>query len=63
MTDQPTRQPLDPRDVLLRNAERYLSALHGSVARHDNLAANYGCAGCELRDKIRSALAADVTGE
>jgi hypothetical protein len=43
--------------ALLRDAENYLSALHGSVARHDNLAANFGCAGCELRDQIRAALA------
>jgi len=26
---------------LLRDAEHYLSALHGSVARHDNLAAQF----------------------
>ena len=64
MTDSvPTGQPLDPCDVLLRDAERYLSALHGSVARHDNLAANLGCAGCELRDKIRDALAAPAAVE
>jgi hypothetical protein len=50
MTDQTTR--------LLRDAENYLSALHGSVARHDNLAANYGCAGCELRDKLAAERAA-----
>lgn len=42
--------------ALLRDTEHYLSALHGSVARHDNLAANYGCAGCELRDRITAAL-------
>jgi len=41
---------------LLRDAEHYLSALHGSVARHDNLAANLGCAGCELRDRIAAEL-------
>lgn len=46
---------------LLRDAETYLSALHGSVSRHDNLAANLGCAGCELRDKIRDALHSAVT--
>ncbi|WP_060886219.1 hypothetical protein [Streptomyces caniscabiei] len=46
--------------ALLRRAEAYLSALHGSVALHDNLAANLGCAGCELRDKLRTALAADA---
>ncbi|MFB7244596.1 hypothetical protein ACFCYX_19310 [Streptomyces populi] len=46
---------------LLRRAESYLSALHGSVARHDNLAANYGCAGCELRDQIGVALRAAVS--
>jgi hypothetical protein len=50
MTNQTTR--------LLRDAENYLSALHGSVARHDNLAANFGCAGCELRDKIAAELPA-----
>lgn len=43
---------------LLRRTEAYLSALHGPVARHDNLATNLGCAGCELRDKIRNELAA-----
>lgn len=48
----------DQTDRLLRDAENYLSALHGSVARHDNLAENYACAGCELRDAIRAALAA-----
>ncbi|WP_020116781.1 hypothetical protein [Streptomyces canus] len=48
---------------LLRDAERYLSALHGSVARHDNLAAGLACAGCELRDKIRTALPALATGQ
>jgi hypothetical protein len=41
---------------LLKRTESLLSALHGSVARHDNLAANLGCAGCELRDQIRGAL-------
>ena len=51
MTTEPT--------ALLRRAEAYLSALHGSVALHDNLAANLACAGCELRDEIRAALAAD----
>lgn len=50
MTDQTTR--------LLRDAGNYLSALHGSVARHDNLAANFGCAGCELRDRLAAELAA-----
>ena len=43
---------------LLRRTEAYLSALHGSVARHDNLGVNLGCAGCELRDEIRNGLAA-----
>ncbi|WP_435595898.1 hypothetical protein [Streptomyces albogriseolus] len=46
--------------ALLRDTEHYLSALHGSVARHDNLAANYGCAGCELRDRIAAAVSAAV---
>jgi hypothetical protein len=32
--------PTETARVLLRDAEHYLSALHGSVARHDNLAAN-----------------------
>lgn len=41
---------------LLKRAEALLSALHGSVARHDSLAANLGCAGCELRDQISAAL-------
>lgn len=51
--------PTDQNAVdLLTRAESYLSALHGSVARHDNLAANFGCAGCELRDQIGVALAA-----
>ncbi|MFL1904801.1 hypothetical protein ACJWDR_37710 [Streptomyces tauricus] len=45
------------RDALLRDTEAHLSALHGSVARHDNLAANLACSGCELRDRIRTALA------
>ncbi|MGI3199632.1 hypothetical protein ACRJ4W_15375 [Streptomyces sp. GLT-R25] len=42
--------------ALLRDTENYLSALHGSVARHDHLAANLACAGCELRDRIAAAL-------
>lgn len=41
---------------LLRRAEQHLSALHGSVGRHDNLAANLACGGCELRDTIAAAL-------
>jgi hypothetical protein len=49
--------------ILLRDAASYLTALHGSVARHDNLAANLGCAGCELRDQIRAELAAPVLPE
>lgn len=48
--------PADQVTGLLRRAEAYLSALHGSVARHDNLAANLACAGCELRDQIRAEL-------
>jgi hypothetical protein len=54
MTNQPETL------ALLRDTEHYLSALHGSVARHDNLAANYGCAGCELRDRIAAAVSAAV---
>ena len=50
MTDQTTAL------ALLRDAENYLSALHGSVARHDHLAANLGCAGCDLRDRIAAEL-------
>lgn len=42
--------------ALLRDAESYLSALHGSVARHDNLGADLTCGGCKLRDQIASAL-------
>ncbi|MFM9602712.1 hypothetical protein [Streptomyces turgidiscabies] len=41
---------------LLRRTESYLSALHGSVARHDNLGENLGCAGCQLRDQFRAEL-------
>ncbi|MFF2852626.1 hypothetical protein ACFVT5_40995 [Streptomyces sp. NPDC058001] len=41
---------------LLRDAERYLSALHGSVARHDNLGADFTCEGCTLRDRIAAAV-------
>lgn len=52
MTDTTSPTALD----LLKRAEALLSALHGSVARHDNLAANLGCAGCELRDQISAAL-------
>jgi hypothetical protein len=52
----PASTPTDHASLLLRDAASYLSALHGSVARHDNLAANYGCAGCELRDQIRAEL-------
>lgn len=50
--------PTETARALLRDAENYLSALHGSVARHDNLAANLGCAGCELRDRLAAALRA-----
>ncbi|MEU2780572.1 hypothetical protein [Streptomyces sp. NPDC007110] len=48
--------PTETAIALLRDAENYLSALHGSVARHDNLAANLGCAGCELRGVLAAAL-------
>ena len=41
---------------LLKLAEHYLSALHGSVARHDNLGLNLSCGGCALRDEIRGVL-------
>lgn len=41
---------------LLADVEAHLSALHGSVARHDNLGANLTCSGCQLRDQIRDAL-------
>lgn len=51
----------DPTD-LLRQAETYLSALHTSVARHDNLGADLTCHGCQLRERIAAALAeASVT--
>lgn len=50
-----TTQP-DRLVELLRRTEAHLSALHGSVAWHDNLAANLACSGCELRDAIRTAL-------
>ncbi|MFF9309968.1 hypothetical protein ACF1BS_03565 [Streptomyces sp. NPDC014748] len=57
--------PLDWAPILdlLRDAESYLSALHGSVARHDVLAANLGCAGCELRDRIAAALPELAAGQ
>ncbi|WP_030574576.1 hypothetical protein [Streptomyces aureocirculatus] len=56
--DQQQRAAKDAdRTGLLRRTEAYLSTLHGSVARHDNLGADYGCSGCELRDEIRTALA------
>ncbi|MFF0512462.1 hypothetical protein [Streptomyces sp. NPDC004250] len=42
--------------ALLRDAEHYLSALHGSVARHDNLGVNLTCAGCSLRAVIAGTL-------
>ena len=41
---------------LLKLAEHYLSALHGSVARHDQLGLNLSCGGCALRDEIRGVL-------
>jgi hypothetical protein len=46
----------DPFEVL-RDAETYLSALHNSVARHDNLGADFTCHGCQLREQITAALA------
>lgn len=49
--------------ALLRVAEAYLSALHGSAARHENLGANLGCLGCELRDRIAVALRRLVAAE
>jgi hypothetical protein len=50
---------------LLRQAANYLSALHGSVSRHDNLGADLTCAGCALRDQVETELrrlADDVEG-
>ncbi|MFD3929710.1 hypothetical protein [Streptomyces sp. NPDC058614] len=47
MTTNPTA--LD----LLKQADSYLSALHGSVARHDNLGLNLACGGCALRDETQ----------
>lgn len=41
---------------LLSDVEAHLSALHGSVGRHDNLGVNLACSGCQLRDQIRDAL-------
>jgi hypothetical protein len=54
----PVLADADP-NALLRHAEHYLSVLHTHHTRHDNLAANYGCAGCELRDAIRAQQDAD----
>lgn len=48
--------PVDGAPALLARTESYLSALHGSVARHDNLGENLACAGCELRDQITAEL-------
>ncbi|MCX5000920.1 hypothetical protein [Streptomyces longwoodensis] len=47
--------PTDRATVLLRDVEAYLSAQH-SHGWHDQMAANLGCAGCELRDRITAAL-------
>lgn len=52
---QPPAPPVGLVD-LLKRTEAHLSALHGSVAWHDNLAANLACSGCQLRDAIRTAL-------
>lgn len=46
---------------LLDRAEHYLSVQHTHQARHDTLGANYGCAGCELRDAIRAQQAGEAT--
>ncbi|WP_406324435.1 hypothetical protein [Streptomyces niveus] len=56
------RAELEKARDLLQRAESYLSALHGSVARHDNMGAGLGCAGCELRDKITAHLTAARSG-
>ncbi|MFZ3592272.1 hypothetical protein [Streptomyces sp. BH104] len=37
---------------LLRQAETYLATLHEHAARHDNLGADFACAGCALRKRI-----------
>jgi hypothetical protein len=41
----------DPTTSLLRDVDAYLSAQHAR-GWHDQMAANLGCAGCELRDRI-----------
>jgi hypothetical protein len=56
-TTAATSAATDPFEVL-RDAETYLSALHNSVARHDNLGADFTCHGCQLREQITAALAA-----
>ncbi|MEO3978808.1 hypothetical protein [Streptomyces sp. CAU 1734] len=45
--------------ALLTDTESYLSALHSTVHRHDNLGADLGCAGCALLGRIKAALAQD----
>lgn len=52
--------PQDPTANLLRDAERYLSALHTRAGRHEILGADFTCAGCQLADRIRQHL--DGTG-
>lgn len=47
---------LQPASAFLHDVEAYLSALHGSVAHRDQLAASLACAGCELRDRITATL-------
>jgi hypothetical protein len=45
----------DPTTSLLRDVDAYVSAQH-ACGWHDQMAANLGCAGCELRDRIATLL-------
>lgn len=46
---------------LLRQAETYLATLHEHAARHDNLGADFACAGCALRKRIAALPAEELT--
>ncbi|WP_069743059.1 hypothetical protein [Streptomyces sp. EN23] len=54
--DRPADQLRAVIDVL-GDAQSYLSALHGHVARHDNLGADFTCGGCDLHARLAPALA------
>lgn len=43
--------------LLLADVAGYLAAIHRHASRHDVLAANLGCAGCELLGRIEGGAA------